>query len=1329
MEKPPVKSNDASGTDQSKDEDEDVRTLVSGTERTTLEDGPRLLSETTDPSFPDERPKWHPTPPVSIQQQIERIKRFAYRPESPEKLVDGSIHFFRKYNETKDEHDLSMSLELSYLAVRLLPAADDRLSLFQRNYGNLLLELWKESRNSEFLDGAVQYYKLAADTAPEGSRSQFASEAAEVLRRSYFSQFKLQDLLEASLYYERAIAGTPLPAERKQILYNNYAQTLLFEYNQTKRKGALERGITILRDLLESFKSQPVDWVYGKVSHTLGKLLTYYFEETKVRAHIDEAISNLEKVLALTRTDSERMAFLIDLARAFEARFDLYDSISDADDAIRLYREASTAQINSHDLRLLTNFPRLLTMRAGRVGGSVDQLNEAVSFLREALSSSKPAECPPLLTNLAGALTEKYNRTGSIDYLNEALEKYREAAADENNSERARYLTNLSHALRWRFEWKGDLNDLVESIDLSELALEIAKSRGLPVDSIVYCLGMTYREKFRKTGLLSDISNSIDYFESIIPQPLQNDTRPAYIGGFADALFARSVATGSMNDLNRALELFTAAFNSVSKDHPDLPTYRNGIANSLYLRHVMGGSLGDLNDAIVQFKQAVDASSEIDHTNFCGRLRNLAEALVRRFQIKKKNKDLNDAINSLQTALDLVDSRHRRAIANFSYTIGIAYSLSFGVSQNMEDLDKAIQSYELAEKKTEEAELLSAIAHNLGIALIRKAEMTDNHEDVFKAISVCTRSVESTPVNEPHGADRSLALAKLYRRLHYKHRSRYPNSTKAAIDCYYNAVFRWNNAKASTRIEAAVAAATMREEINADLKAACALLMYAVGLLPEAISLNLDLSDQVRFLPMYYQLAANAASLMLQEGYLEAQTALRCFEIGRGVILAHLLDSRWAVTHIEGAHPELSRRFFDARAVLFDHREDQVNPDTFRLRRNTAHKNYIDALKEIRSLPELNQFLQPPNYTHLSEYNVTWPIVAINVHSRRCDALILKTTGVTALHLSKLKFEDVVLNRSHLLSAISPEQLDKPESQNLFDSVMKWLWESVAEPILQHLNYSSIPNQRELTPQVCWIMGGLLSLFPIHAAGDHQRARETGEPCTVIDRVKSCYSPTFRVLIHALGRAHALDLGRTNPVKALVVAMENTPELSDNDQLKNASKEVAIVKTSLGPNSIVDTFMDPTRQQVLSKMSDYNIIHFTCHGVSDSSDSSKSGLLLSDHRLTFRNLSSIQLTSCRMAFLSACETAVNKHIGLSDEGIHLVSAFLVAGVPTVMGTAWKIFEDDALDVVQMVYEYLFDGAGQIKFEKGLEGLHYIIHSMRARGKRALDWGAYVHYGV
>ncbi|MGH3928437.1 MAG: CHAT domain-containing protein [Pseudonocardiaceae bacterium] len=145
------------------------------------------------------------------------------------------------------------------------------------------------------------------------------------------------------------------------------------------------------------------------------------------------------------------------------------------------------------------------------------------------------------------------------------------------------------------------------------------------------------------------------------------------------------------------------------------------------------------------------------------------------------------------------------------------------------------------------------------------------------------------------------------------------------------------------------------------------------------------------------------------------------------------------------------------------------------------------------------------------------------------------------------------------------------------------------------------------------------------------------------------------------------------------------------------------------------------------------IAHFACHGHSHSADPSQSLLLLHDHDtdpLTVASLAPIRLDHARLAYLSACRTAVNAATELIDEAIHLTTAFQLAGYPHVVGTLWEI--DDALSVrvADSFYTALTTSPTTIDTTDAAQALHHAVRAIRDELPATPSlWAAYLHAGA
>jgi hypothetical protein len=342
------------------------------------------------------------------------------------------------------------------------------------------------------------------------------------------------------------------------------------------------------------------------------------------------------------------------------------------------------------------------------------------------------------------------------------------------------------------------------------------------------------------------------------------------------------------------------------------------------------------------------------------------------------------------------------------------------------------------------------------------------------------------------------------------------------------------------------------------------------------------------------------------------------------------------------------------------------------------------------------------------------------------QALILPADGdPMAVALPALTPDAVLAEAGEFLVAIEStaanSTLTRAAAADRMARTLGWLWDTVAGPVLDALGITEPPRDGEPWPRLWWCPSGVLSFLPLHAAGHHGTALDD-VPLTVLDRVVCSVTPTLRALAHS--RRAAGSPPRRRADRAVVVAMPKTP--GRDADLSGAEAEAAVIERHFLGDVDILTGTEATHDAVLEALTGARWAHFACHGHSDLADPSAGQLVLADHHnrpLTVVDLARLRMNNAELAFLSACSTA-RPSGRLSDEAIHLASAFQLAGYRHVIGTLWRIGDWPAVDVADLIYSAIADGAGVA------EAVHGATRRMR---ERWLDdpsvWASYVHVGA
>ncbi len=658
----------------------------------------------------------------------------------------------------------------------------------------------------------------------------------------------------------------------------------------------------------------------------------------------------------------------------------------------------------------------------------------------------------------------------------------------------------------------------------------------------------------------------------------------------------------------------------------------------------------------------------------------------------------------------------------------------------------------------------------LGKILLRRFHRNGMLGDLDAALAAGHEAVATTPAGHPNRAETLSNLG-------YALRARFewtgtPEDLQEAASCWLEAV-ETEAATPLLRVRAGMAAANLLAQ-SGDVKQAAQLAEAAVRLLPQVPPRRLKRGDQQHAVGGFAGLAGTAAALALASpggtATTRAERALGLLEVGRAVLFSQALETRSDLTDLREHHPELARRFAKLRKRLEAPTSTMVPTEAgndvaglglqhehlVRERQRMAEE-FDTLLAEIRDLKGFSSFALPPTTDELLAQASQSPVVVLNVNWFRSDALLLTDEGITSLKLPHLipskVIDQINVFRQALRMAVSPvnSSAERERAQATLVEVLQWLWDVAAGPVLKELGHDGVPageggNCEEEWPRVWWSPGGLLSLLPLHAAGYHTDSADNPHRRTVMDRVVSSYTPTVRALRYARERAPS-----PTAVRSLIVAMPITPGLPEDGRLRFADAEATMLQARL-PDPVLlrepapaDGPVDPTRPMptkanVLEHLPECAIVHFACHGASNSTDPSKSQLLLHDHAdnpMTVASLGPIALDQARLAYLSACRTAAIDTAALLDEAIHLTSAFQLAGFPHVIGTLWEIDDQIAVTIADLFYTALQTDSG-LDTDRAAWALHRAVRRVRDghglpapfdRRRAPLLWAAYLHAGA
>jgi tetratricopeptide (TPR) repeat protein len=1029
---------------------------------------------------------------------------------------------------------------------------------------------------------------------------------------------------------------------------------------------------------------------------------------------VSAVVELYRRILAATPQDdvSNRAKVLAMLGMALQDRFGRSGVMADLDEAVEVGWLAADTIPAGHRERfgIMVNLAAALRLRFDRTGAASGRsdIDAVVEVLRRA-AAEVPARGPErtgLLMTLCAALRARYDQYGDRADVEAAIDAGRQAVSGmpDDDVDQSRILVNLGVALMSRFGLSAAPADLAEAIDSLGRALGAIPARHPDRCGIAASLAAALWTRFGVTGADDDLDKAIDILREALADPPEIIAdRARLLSNLSVGLWGRFVRSDAAADLDAAIDIGRQAIDSLPRGDVNLARFHANLSVALRARFERGGTPEDIDMAVAAAREAVAATAP-GHLDRARYLTGLGNALHERFRRREVAEDLAGAITALSEAAKAVPADHPdrvKILSNQGNVLRTLYEQT-GVPGDLDDAITVLRTSVQA-AQTDRPEWAGCL-FNLGKALRTRFERTESADDQAEALSRLS-AVADIPTAAPY-----------------------------------------------LRAQAARSAAALAADGH--VHDAAKLMETAVHLLPAIAPRHIVRGDQERRIGEFAGLAAEAASLALldvREPETQAERAARALgllEAGRGILLSQALDMHSDVAMLDARDHSLAKRFVHLRDQL-DRAPaedpagspDSSGPTALQLERGAGDRHRLAAdftatVTKIRALPGYARFMLAPDLPDLLADAGPCTVVALNVSRYRSDALILAQGTITDLLLpdltlaslaDKIDLLERVLDRTNESDASIGELAN---ANKALSQILEWLWDTVAGPVLDHLGHRGPSGPGAALPRIWWMPSGLLGLLPVHAAGYHSER----DGRTALDRVISSYTPTVRALGYARGRTTSAP-----PERSLIVAMPTTP--GDGVQpLRHVAGEARMLQGRLpDPTLLIETSgpaggQSPTRALVLAGLADAGIAHFACHAASNPAEPSRGMLVLHDHEvnpLTVASLAPVRLTHAQLAFLSACQTSRNTSAELSDESIHLTSAFQLAGYPHVIGTLWQIYDSFAADIAEAFYDRLRTGPRVFATGSAAEALHDAIRRKRDHGyaSRPLMWAAYLHAGA
>ncbi|KAM0344800.1 hypothetical protein ACHAPU_007176 [Fusarium lateritium] len=1231
-------------------------------------------------------------------------------------------------------------------------------------FGRVLRRQWEVASfhdKPEALDKAVEYLRKAVDFGAEEhtNRALHLDDLGDILSQRYSVTHQETDFQDASAAFNRALA-TDFPG--KPIFYLGLAKlqqerALLVEKDQDQLLlESLDTLQTAEDNIPTQFDSTPFRYTVADIHRARAACFVHLYDLKQDIENLRKAKESLNRGLATCedRRSNDRYNCLVNLA-SLQQKLSEEDNVRDPTAEIGYLRQALRVRPNSTDV--LEDLANALGERAQQNSHkeTQDEADKLVARLTQLQIIEPSPKTPSQLIREASIHGENFNQNGSLSEIDRSIQCLQDALnhPDLQGHQQIKCYQQLSGAFLLRFEAKEDKDDFISACKANLDVLPFLND--LDDATKARCL----RDSGRTTFVSAQIPGQEKFIDValkafIAAKEITSRTDPFYLtiaNDIGNAYVVKCQCTGDVKFLFQATQAYQDGLEAgTEQGTPDatlMIMLTHGLGNTAMYQFKFSGKLEDINTAIQSFEKCLGSTGHAE-VRAGSRTRSLSHALQLRYD---DTEDIRDVIRAGQIVQEVLGRGLNLApveISALHNMLGTAYIRQYHRDEDLNHLVQAEKNFNKALSCgcSDKFYLFSARI-NLTRILQYRAKKTQNLGDLRDALVNFQECISMGGLDDINRGGLLINQAELLIAIWTV--SPAPLSTTAA-NAYLMMTAYFASAPGLSRHVLAwmkIYAAVFAHTIGRDSRAARTYIREAAEDLPFAVHSCATRVDQLRQAKRFQAVPTLALSLSIASGD-SLLEALQLYERSRCVLWEEVLNKGFdsGLDELKERHPDLATQLIETRNSerVRVKRGTQFDLDKRFMHSQTAFNKSTslqELMTEIRGKEGFQDFLRlPSEESHFCELAESGTIVVVESEPIGGGyALIITAQDIQKTSLPKFTVDDIREHKALFKSAIEMSDDQDDEGGSLLHYLLTWLWEAVAEPVLLSLGYDGTTKDGEL-PRLWWLTTSSINAWPIHAAGDHLRAAETGEPCTVLDRCVSSYTNTLRGLSFVRRREKQISQSGDFQ-KAMLVKMETTDH---HQPLQHASTEVDSINTILTGREFNTIVHDrPTRKEALLGLLESHIAHFACHGEVDDANPARSGLLLRDWwkrdgngQIAKGNILDVQSMmsapkelNCALIYISACETAITGDPMLPEESIHVAAGFQMAGVPCVVASLWKAEDETCGFVSKAFYEYLLAGGEMcVTGDASARALRRAVLEQRQAGVDPRFWATWVHYG-
>jgi tetratricopeptide (TPR) repeat protein len=876
--------------------------------------------------------------------------------------------------------------------------------------------------------------------------------AADLFLGLYQQSHQTSDLDKAVVAYETAIRLTPDGHQCQAKLHGDLGIALFHRIEYASDIVDIENAIFAFQCSIMLTPDTDAD----KPSrlNNLRNCYMYHFKHSKDLVDVDNAISAQEQAVDLTPDDHAdkpaRLSTLgytsirrLELLGKAAVRFNLDDigksrclqlqshekeildkAISAYETAIRLTPPDDHSQAMLH-----SNLGIALLRRIECFGDIVDIDNAAFAFECKLLFTHDDVQKPDDLSNLGMCFMYRFEHSRELDDIEKVISAYEDAVhlTPDSHAVKPRRLNILGYSVMRRFERSGNLVDIDKAISAHEQALRLTPNGHPDKADCLNSIGQASLCRFNHSRKLVDIDNAVSaHNQAIQLTPDGHVLKLQYLNNLGNCLSTRFECSGELVDIHKAISTQQQAVRLTHDGHTDRPRCLSNLGSSFLGLFERSGALTDINNAISTHEQALHLTLDghVDKPRF---LANLGNSFMSRFKHSEDFADIDNAISCNEDAVRLIPDDHP-AKAGCLGNLGNSFLCRFKCTRDLIDINEAISAQEEAVHLIpDDYADKSDILHNLGHSFSYRFEHSQDLADSSTAVSHF-RSAATSTTGSPSLRFRSAVL--------------------------------WARLCSTTDILSSLQGYTL-----------------ALDLLPQVTWLGQTIQARHRELTAMGSVASEAAAVAISAAHYD--TALEWLEQGRSIVWNQLLQLRSPVDTLHEVQPGLADDLMRVSKALerassrgigsqdiFTQTDLQLSREEIAQGHRRLAEQWETLVEKAREVPGFEDFLRPKRLRQLCSAADSGPIVVINVHRSRCDALALMAGLDEVMHIPLARFsyekaQEMHRSLNRLLSAAHVRARDTRAMKRVatttgtgFPTILSDLWSYVAKPVLDGLAFT-----------------------------------------------------------------------------------------------------------------------------------------------------------------------------------------------------------------------------------------------------------------------------------